>query len=89
MSNTQKPFSDLDVHQIFQSSYNDVNASISVDGFLTGEVGNQITLAISETTVANDTETYSFFNTAVQIYQIKIVYTDGTRTTMLSATRIS
>lgn len=84
---TLKPPSDLDHTQNVQRSYNDVNSTLSVDGFLTGLVGRRVDLAISTTTIANDTETYTFSENSVTLYVYVIVYTDGTRSTMLHATR--
>lgn len=84
---TLKPPSDLDSSQNSQRSYNDVNASFTVDGFLTGLVGRRVDLAISTTSVANDTETYTFSENSVVLYVYMIVYTDGTRATMLYALR--
>jgi hypothetical protein len=87
MSITQKPLSHLDYEQTLQSSYNDVNATLGVDGFLTGRVGRKIELAISTTTIANDTETYSFSENGTALYTLKIIYTDGTRAQMVSVER--
>lgn len=84
---TQKPLSHLDYEQTMQSSYNDVNATLSVDGFLTGKVGRKVELAISTTTIANDTETYSFSENGTALYALRIIYTDGTRAQMISAER--
>jgi hypothetical protein len=84
---TLKPASDLDATQTEQRSYNDVNSTFGVDGFLTGLVGRKVTLAISTTNVANDTETYTFSENGVQLYVYTVIYTDGTRTTLLSAER--
>jgi hypothetical protein len=89
MSITQKPLSHLDYEQTMQSSYNDVNATLSVDGFLTGKIGRKVELAISTTTIANDTETYSFSESGTALYSLRIIYTDGTRALMISAERIS
>jgi hypothetical protein len=89
MSITQKPLSHLDYEQTMQSSYNDVNATLSVDGFLTGKIGRKVELAISTTTIANDTEVYSFSESGTALYALKIIYTDGTRAQMISAERIS
>ncbi len=90
MSNhIQKNLSERDANQTLQSAYNDVDATISVNGFLVGKVGNQITLAVSTTSVANDTYTYSFFDNSTLLYQIKIIYTDATQSQMISAARIS
>lgn len=84
---TKKPPSDLDSTQTNQAGFNDVNFTHGVDGFLTGIVGRRVTLAISTTTVANDTETYTFSENGVQLYVYLVVYTDGTRSTLLFAER--
>jgi hypothetical protein len=89
MSITQKPLSHLDYEQTMQSSYNDVNATLSVDGFLTGKIGRKVELAISTTTIVDDTETYSFSENGTALYALKIIYTDGSRALMISAERIS
>ena len=89
---TQKPLSHLDYEQTLQSSYNDVNATLGVDGFLTGKVGRKIELTISTTTIANDTEVYNFSeknasNVYVPLYTLTIVYTDGSRAQLSSVER--
>jgi len=89
MAITQKPLSHLDYEQTLQSSYNDENATLSVDGFLTGKVGRKVELAVSTTAVLDDTETYTFSENGTPLYQIQIIYTDGTRSLMVSAERIS
>lgn len=89
MSITQKPLSHLDYEQTLQSSYNDVNATLSVDGFLTGKIGRKVELAISTTTIPNDTETYSFSENGTALYTLRIIYTDGTRAQLISAERIA
>lgn len=86
---TQKPLSHLDYEQTLQSSYNDVNATLSVDGFLTGKVGRKVELAISTTTIVDDTETYSFSENGTALYTLRIIYTDGTRAQLISAERIA
>lgn len=88
-NHTTKPLSDRDSGQTLQSAYNDVDASLTTNGFLVGKVGHNITLTVSQTTVPNDTEIYTFKDGSVQLYQIKIIYTDGTRAQMISASRIS
>ena len=89
MSTTTKALSDRDSAQVLQVSMNDVNATIGVDGFLVGLVGRKIALAITTTTIANDTEVYTFSENAVTLYVLTIIYTDGTRSQMLSAARTS
>lgn len=81
---TQKPLSHLDYEQTLQSSYNDENATLSVDGFLTGKVGRRVDLL----TIGN-VETYTFSENGTTLYVIQITYTDSSRTLMTSAERIS
>jgi hypothetical protein len=89
MPQTKKIFSERDANQTLQASFNDVNSTISVDGFLVGKVGRKVQLAISTTNVSNDTETYSFSEDSTVLYTIRIIYTSGARDVMLSAERIS
>lgn len=87
--NITKPLSDRDANQTLQSAYNDVDATISVNGFLVGKVGNKITLAVTTTNVSNDTYTYTFLDNGNQLYQLQIIYTDNTQSQMISAARIA
>jgi hypothetical protein len=89
MSNrTPKPLSDQDADQTLKYAFNDVDATFSTNGFLVGEVGRQITQAITETTVPGDTSIYSFYDPiGTLLYQYTIVYTDSTQSTLISATR--
>lgn len=87
MAHTTKPFSEKDADQVLQSSMNDVNGTIGVDGFLVGLVGRKIVMAITTTNVSNDTEVYTFSENGTNLYVLTIVYTDGTRSQMLSAER--
>ena len=89
MSHTVKNLSERDARQTLQLSFNDVDASLTTNGFLVGKVGRKVTLAISTTTVANDTQTFTFLEDGVTLYSLKIIYTDNTYATMLSAERIS
>jgi hypothetical protein len=89
MSNTQRRLTDRDPGQTLMSSYNDVNGTLSVDGFIIGLVGRKVTVAIQTTTIPNDSELFSFNEGASLLYQIKIIYTDGTRSQMISAERVA
>lgn len=85
-----KLLSERDANQTLQSAYNDVDATISTNGFLVGKVGNKIILAVTTTTSPNDTYTYSFFtDLTTQLYQLQVIYTDSSQTQLVSATRIS
>lgn len=87
MSNTLKLPTDLDASQSLQNAFNDSDSSFNVGGFLTGIVGRKITLTISTTSISNDTESYAFSENGKALYTFKIIYTDGTRATMLTAER--
>ena len=87
MSQTTKSKSDRDGNQTLQYAFNDVDSTISINGFLVGKVGHRITLALSMTTVTDDTETWTFFDGTTQLYQLTLIYTDGTRETLISAER--
>jgi len=84
---TNKPLSDRDFQQTLRASFNDVDKSLTTNGFLVGKVGHKITLSISTTNVASDTETYAFSDNGTALYSITVVYTDGSRSQMLSAER--
>ena len=87
MSNTTKSLSKLDFEQVIQGAGVQEDLSIGTSGYLVGQVGRKIELAISTTNVANDTETYSYSENGSALYTIKVIYTTGARTLMLSAER--
>jgi hypothetical protein len=89
MAITQKPASDLDYSQTLQNAFNDVDSTITTNGFLVGKIGRKVDVSISTTNVASDTETYAFSENSIALYSLKLIYTDGTRTQLLSAERIS
>jgi hypothetical protein len=89
MAVTQKIPSDLDYSQNIQNAYNDVDATLSTNGFLMGKVGRKVIVTVSTTTITSDTETYAFSENAVALYSLKLIYTDGTRSVLISAERIS
>lgn len=89
MSNTTKRLSDVDANSALRGAFNDADMSLTINGYLVGVVGRKVTMAISTTSVANDTETYTFSENATNLYAIKVIYTTGTRDVFLSAERIS
>ena len=86
---TQKTPSDLDYSQTLQGAFNDVDSTLSTNGFLVGKVGRKIVVTISSTTVSSDTETYAFSENGIALYSLKLIYVDGTRSQLISAERIS
>jgi hypothetical protein len=87
MSQTTKKLSERDANQTLQASFNDIDSSITTNGFLTGKVGRKITQTISQTTVPGDTATFSFLESGTLLYTLTIVYTDSSQSVMLSAER--
>ena len=87
MSDATKPFSLYDQQQIFKKAYNP-SGTLAVDGFLAGEVGRKITRALTTTNVLNDTEIFSYYeNQTTLLFQLTVVYTDATRSDLLSVER--
>ena len=87
MSDATKPFSLYDQQQIFKKAYNP-SGTLAVDGFLAGEVGRKITRALTTTNVANDTEIFTYYEQqSILLFELTVVYTDATRTDLLSVER--
>lgn len=89
MSNTRKPLSKQDYENIMRQTFNEGDASLTTNGFLVGAIGRKVEIAITTTTIANDTQTVTYSENGNTLYSLKIIYTDGTRTLMLSAERIA
>lgn len=83
MAQTQKPLSDRDGSQTLQASYNDVNDTLGVDGFVVGKIGRKIVRTLASAT----TEQYNFSEDGVLLYTILITYTDATLETLVSVER--
>lgn len=89
MSRTTKRGTRKDGMQTLQMAFNDVDASITTNGFLVGKIGHKVTLEIVTTTVLGDSELYTFLDGSELLYQIKLVYTDAAKTQLLSAERVA
>lgn len=79
--------SERDANQTLQLAYNDVDATISTNGFLVGKVGNKVTLTISTTSSTGDTQTYAFSSNGTALYSLTLIFTDNTYATLVSAER--
>lgn len=88
MAKTVKNLSDRDYQQTFRLAFNDVDATITTNGFLVGKVGRKVEAVISTTSVPNDTVTYTFSEDGVNLYAYEIIYTSAARTQMISAERV-
>lgn len=86
---TTKKMSDLSEENVLRHIHNTVDGTISTNGFLVGNVGHKVTAALSTTNISNDTVTYSYYNSATLLYQIKVVYSVAQTLSLLSAERIA
>lgn len=90
MSNaTTKTASNMSHENVLRSAHNEVDASITTNGFLVGKVGHKVTTALSTTNISNDTVTFTFFDGTIQLYQLRIVYSTTQTLDFVSAERIS
>ena len=86
---TTKPMSDSGFENVLRGAHVPEDQSLAVSGFLNAKVGHKVTQVISTTSVADDTETHSFYDGSTLLMQLKVIYTDGGRSTYLSAERIA
>jgi hypothetical protein len=84
---TEKQLSQRDANQVLQAVQNDVDDTLTVNGFLVGAVGRRIDFAITETNVPNDTQMVTFSENGIQLYIFALVFTDGSQTQLLYCMR--
>lgn len=87
MAHTVKRLSERDGNQTLQGAFNDVDDSLTTNGYLVGKVGRKIVQAISTTNTAGDTATFTFSEDGITLYTLVIIYTDSTQAVMISAER--
>lgn len=85
MANTSKDLTDRDYQQTLKHSYNDVDGTLSVNGFLVGLVGRKVTRTLTDSI----TEDFEFSENGTVLYTLRLVYTDSTLSTLVSAERIN
>ena len=83
MAKTDKLMSDRDFQQTLKLSFNDVDASVTTNGFLIAKVGRKVEIDVSGGSVA----IYTFKESGVTLYQYTLTYTDASRTILVSAER--
>ena len=86
-ASTTKPASNASHENVLRSAHNEVDASITVNGFLVGKVGHNIQVTTGTTTVLNDTAIYTFKDGSTTLYVLTLVYTDASQAVLISATR--
>lgn len=87
MGTINKTHSKLNEGNVLRAAYNDTDATISVNGFLVSKVGAKVVQTITTTTIANDTTVMSFYDNGTLLYALTIIFTDGSRNTLISAER--
>lgn len=87
MAETTKVRSEYDANQITQKIFNPEGGTLAVDGFLVGKVGRRVDLVLTTTTLSNDTEVFTFSEEGTTLFELTLIYTDGTRAQLLSAER--
>jgi hypothetical protein len=87
MTDTTKQASYLDQNQVLRNAYNQEGATLGVDGFVVGKIGRKVTRVVSTTTVTDDTEIFTFIESGATLYELTIIYTDGTKDNLLSVER--
>ena len=84
MADTTKQFSDYDQTQIFQKAYNPKDATLAVNGFLTGKLGHKVVRAIVSVTV----DDFSYYDGSTLLYTIRITYDNSSHDNVNQAERI-
>lgn len=85
MSETSKRLSEKDYQQALQGSYNDVDKTLSVNGFIVGKVGHRI----ERTDYLTTGDDYSFYDGATLLYTIRVIYTTSSKAILSSVERIA
>lgn len=83
MIKTGKLMSDRDFQQTLKFVYNDIDASLTTNGFLISKVGRKVEIDVSGGNIA----IYTFSENGTILYEYTLTYTDATRTTLISAER--
>jgi hypothetical protein len=83
MAKTDKLMSDRDFQQTLKLSFNDVDASLTTNGFLIAKVGRKVEIDVSGGSVV----IYTFKENGVTLYQYTLTYTDISRAQLVSAER--
>lgn len=87
---TDKKSSGRDAAAAMRMAFNDADHTLGVNGFIVMAPGRRITRAVTTTTLAGDTEVFSFFqNSTDLLYTIQVIYTDGSRQDLLEVERIA
>ncbi len=82
---TGKVKSDLSGENVLRGAYNDVDASITTNGFLVGKVGHKVVRNVVSSTV----DDYSFYDGTTLLYTLRITYNNAAHDEVNQAERIA
>ncbi len=85
MGKTLKRLSELDASQVLQAAYNDNDGTIAVGSFVAGKLGHKVERSIVNPT----TDDFEFYDNAILLYTIRVVYTNSAHDDIVSAERIN
>lgn len=82
---TSKPLSERDYAQTLQGAYNEVDKTLSVNGFIVGKVGHKV-VRTDYLTTGDD---YSFYDGSTLLYTIRVNFTNATKSILDYVERIA
>jgi len=85
MAETSKRLSEKDYQQTLQGSYNEVDKTLSVNGFIVGKVGHKV-VRTDYSTTGDD---FSFYDGATLLYTIRVNYTTSSKAILDYVERIA
>jgi hypothetical protein len=85
MAETTKKLSEKDYSQTLQGAYNEVDKTLSVNGFIVGKVGHKV-VRTDYLTTGDD---FSFYDGATLLYTIRINYTTSAKAILDYVERIA
>lgn len=84
-NSTSKQASNLSNENVLRSAHNEVDASITTNGFLVGKVGHKIVRTI----VSPIVDDYSFYDGTTLLYTLRITYNNASHDDVDQAERIT
>jgi hypothetical protein len=85
MANLVKERTKLDHQQVQEFSFNDVDKSVTVAGFISSKVGNKI----ERTPVSSSIDDYSYFDGTNLLYTLRVTYSSSSKDQVNSVERIA
>lgn len=89
LDETQKKFSQRDADQTLQAAFNDVDSTLTVNGFLVSVVGRRVDVTITTVNNPSDTQLFAFSENGIALYTLQVTFTDNSYSQLLFAERIA